>query len=368
MIDLNSFQRNSDFYGDLHLLITIKSFDLQAIRKRYLESKKNKSGKAGSVSRREPGLGGVAGISIKNGEIYSERMLAQLKEPRGVDAYNDRIAIAAEDVVHLWKGDKYSSIQNPWFSYIHTVHLNRKDPKRILISSSGLDCLFEYDWDSSNCNWEWFAWENGFQNGTDPKSGEDIFLTRNAEEAEALSVAGKKFKLISNPKEEVLPTAMRAAFINSALYDDKIENSIIATFFHEGAAFRIDQKSMKAEKVISNMKNPHGGRRLGNGYLATSTGQGQVVLKNESGEERFSFSDLPNKPEELGDSEWLQNTAIIRDHLITIDSNRTSFVIWNPEKKLFDMIPYNDDWAVQDLMPSEGTEKMWGEINRISLD
>ena len=39
-IDVSKFQRDSSFYGQIDLLLTVKSFDLQAIRKRYLESKK----------------------------------------------------------------------------------------------------------------------------------------------------------------------------------------------------------------------------------------------------------------------------------------------------------------------------------------
>ena len=39
-IDISKFQRDSSFYGQIDLLLTVKSFDLQAIRKRYLESKK----------------------------------------------------------------------------------------------------------------------------------------------------------------------------------------------------------------------------------------------------------------------------------------------------------------------------------------
>ena len=50
-IDLSQFQRDHSFYGELNLLLTVKSFDLQAIRKRYLASKKNK--RAGSVERRK---------------------------------------------------------------------------------------------------------------------------------------------------------------------------------------------------------------------------------------------------------------------------------------------------------------------------
>ena len=50
-IDLSQFQKDHTFYGELNFLLTVKSFDLQAIRKRYLASKKNN--RSGSVERRK---------------------------------------------------------------------------------------------------------------------------------------------------------------------------------------------------------------------------------------------------------------------------------------------------------------------------
>ena len=44
-IDISQFRRDSSFYGELNLLLTVKNFDLQAIRKRYLASKKKQSRK-----------------------------------------------------------------------------------------------------------------------------------------------------------------------------------------------------------------------------------------------------------------------------------------------------------------------------------
>ena len=64
-IDISQFRRDSSFYGELNLLLTVKSFDLQAIRKRYLASKKNN--RVGSVERRKVALGGIVSVSLKNG-------------------------------------------------------------------------------------------------------------------------------------------------------------------------------------------------------------------------------------------------------------------------------------------------------------
>ncbi len=69
-LDLSTYQQDDSFYGEVELVCTIKSFDLQAIRKRYLESRKKKSGKIGSVERREIAEGGVVRLKIKEGNRF----------------------------------------------------------------------------------------------------------------------------------------------------------------------------------------------------------------------------------------------------------------------------------------------------------
>ena len=62
--------------------------------------------------------------------------------------------------------------------------------------------------------------------------------------------------------------------------------------------------------------------------------------------------------------EWLQNSKI-NDFIVTIDSDRTSFVIFH-RKQLYDIIPYNDNWAVQDLV-EEVSEKQLELLQTLSL-
>ena len=88
---------------------------------------------------------------------------------------------------------------------------------------------------------------------------------------------------------------------------------------------------------------------LKNIYLATSTGSGEIVLGDKNSEQRFYVSKLSGKPHHLKDIEWLQNTQFIGKYLVAIDSNRTSFIIIDQEKKLYDLINYDKNWAVQDI-------------------
>jgi hypothetical protein len=349
-IDLNTFKRDHTFYGELHLMATVKNFDLQAIRKRYLESKKNKSALTGSVERRPPAMGGLVACRLDKGQLLDYKVLSAMKEPRGIASSKGQLAYSSENVVHLIKDGQKKDINDPWFSYIHTVDFS-KDGKRILVSSSGFDVIFECDVETGHRTYEWWAWENGFDKGKDPKTGEATRLSR-----VDLAATGPMM-VISDPTRDVLPTAMRAAFINSVEYDKENEQKMIATFFHEGAVYRIDRGTGHASKVISNLKNPHGGMNVDNGYMATSTRGGEVVLKQVEAETRYLFQDLPNKPKGLEKEEWLQNSKRLDDgSILTIDSNRTAFIIFHPQKELLDIIPYPDNLALQDLIICTGDD------------
>ncbi len=345
LIDINTFKRDSSFYGELPLVLTVKSFELQEIRKRYLASKHNKNNRTGSVERREVALGGISSLVIKNGEVLNEEVVCKLKEPRGIAANKTTFSVSSENLVYLIDS-RLRKLEHPWFSYIHTVDFS-SDNQKVVVSSSGLDCLFVFNLETLKLTKEWFAWENGFNKGKDPKTGDEITLTRNSNDM------GNNIKLIDNPKEQVLPTAMRAAFINSVVFDGDNSDKLLASFFHEGAIFSIDLSSGVATKLVDGLKNPHGGKRIDDTVLATSTGTGKVILQNQIERLEFDFSNLPGKPEELGDFEWLQNTVYYNGIYITIDSNRTSFVLFSPEQKLIDIIPYNNNWAVQDLVVTQ---------------
>ena len=97
--------------------------------------------------------------------------------------------------------------------------------------------------------------------------------------------------------------------------------------------------------------------------MATSTASGEVRVNDDT----FLFQNLANKPSELAEMEWLQNSKRINDFIVTIDSNRTSFVVFHPEKKLYDIIPYNDNWAVQDMIEGKLSATQLEQLQYISL-
>jgi hypothetical protein len=346
-IDLSEFKKDNSFYGELKLLISIKSFDLQAIRNRYLSTKDKKSKRTGSFVRREVTEGGVAGVQIKNGKLVNQEVFLKVPEPRGIDIKNNVLAVSSENRVYIIHENGTEIIQDPWFSFIHTIDIRGS---RVLISSSGYDAIFEYDYLTKEKTFEWFAWENGFNHGLDPETGEKLYLTRKIKESTKYKTEGKKHLLISDPENQTLPTSQRAAFINSIVYDPNDENKIIATFFHKGCVYSIDIKSGESTKILDGLKSPHGGKRLNNEYIATSTTGGSFVTGNLNSNKHYTFQNIEGKSKLLSDFEWIQNSVVSGNLVVSIDSNRNCFVIFDTEKKLIDLVPFDENYAIQDLV------------------
>lgn len=358
-IQVNGFQKSNLFYPPIQLLSTIKSFDLKAIRKRYLDSKQL-GNKSGSVARREVSLGGVVSLKLNQGVIEEASRLVNIKEPRGVDFINKTTALSSENKIFVQQENNLYTIENDWFSYIHTVKINPFNAHKVLIASSGFDMIFEFDFVSKTKTFDWCAWEHGLNLSTNPKTGEHLLLTRKPKEFDYLSKEKHKIKLIKNPKIDFLPTAMRAAFINSVAYHPLDENKIIATLFHKGHVIEIDRATGSYQVVIQGLKNPHGGSFMHNQYSATSTASGEVIIRTPSKQVVLNFTDLPGKSKELANRSWLQNSLFLSPSLlVVIDSNRTQFHILDIEKQLLDSIDYDQNWAVQDIIQTNDTNHSW---------
>lgn len=359
-------RRDSSFYEPIDLLVTIKSFDLRAVRARYLKSRKeNKAGRAGSVERRAPSLGGVARVRLEAGRCDAD-LLGRMTEPRGIDVAGPGLAaLAAENRVHLLTAAGEKQIDHPWFAYLHTAALSA-DGRRVAVSSSGFDALFEFETETGRSTWSWFAWENGFERATDPVTGQRFTLTRDPRRAEVLKKENKPFLLVPDPPDEPIPTARRAAFINSVAYDGVA--GFLGTFFHEGAVYAIERERGKVARLLGGLRNPHGGRDDGDGtLLATSTAGGEIVRMRRATRARvhWTFAGLPGKPPDLGEREWVQNACRAGRFYVAIDANRTAFVIVDPDRGRYDLLPFHPDWAIQDMVPAEHDEAVDGWLRAL---
>lgn len=360
--DLSAFPEDARHFARVELLLTVKSFDLEAIRKRYLASRRRS--KSGSVERRQPSAGGLVHLVVENGRIVHADVLAELMEPRGVDIHASLAAVSSEDKVYVFDRDGGAPlvIEHPWLSYIHTVRFN-SDGRRLLVSSSGVDTLLQFEVATGDVLWEWVAWEHGLNRGENPETGEGHVLTRHAREAEDLRRAGENPLLITEPKKQRLPTALRAAFMNSAEYAD--DRTVLATLFHHGCVIEISPDS-SWRTLIDGLSKPHGGMRYGTGYLVTDTGGGRVVCESENARTAYDFARLPGKAESVKDLEWIQFSRFKDDVVVALDSNRAAMVFIDTLEKKCMSVRYDGNWALQEFafLPETswdllGTMKAW---------
>ena len=103
--DLSLFKEDYNFFGELNLLVTIKSFNLSAIRARYLKSKKSGNNKVGSVERRKVAEGGIAKLTINNkGIVYSE-VIKKMPEPRAICQSKEEIYVSSDTEIYSLKNE-----------------------------------------------------------------------------------------------------------------------------------------------------------------------------------------------------------------------------------------------------------------------
>lgn len=343
--DVAEFEEDPKHFRRVELLLAVKSFDLQAIRSRYLESRSR--GRVGSVGRRKPALGALVHLVVEDGRVVFLDIVGRLTEPRGVDACEGKIAVASDDQIYVFNEmGNPQAFRSPWMSYVHTVRFNSTG-ERVIAASSGVDAVLEVSLSSGGISWEWFAWEHGFSIGQNPVTGEKHFLTRRRHEAEWMESRGWRVVLMNDAREDVLPTALRSAFVNSAEYTE--EGSVLATLFHQGRVIEIAPDASEWRTVMNGMSMPHGGTRYASGVMATDTGNGRVICEADGKRTEFDFSRLEGKPEPLKDLEWIQFARFNGDALVAVDANRTSlsFVDATARKRM--SVAHDERWAVQEF-------------------
>jgi hypothetical protein len=326
--------------------LTVKSFDLLAIRKRYLKSKSRS--KSGSVERREPAQGGIVYLVIENGILVDFEILAEIRESRGIDILGNLIALSSENRIYIFSHSDQQPliIDHPWLSYIHTVRFN-SDATKLLVSSSGLDSLLEFDLKQRSTCWEWIAWEHGYNEGENPETGQKHILTRHATEAQRLKERGKNVIYLASNGKQSLPTALRAAFMNSAEYSTN--DKVLATLFHHGTVIEISKTTNSCKVICQDMSKPHGGMLIQNQFLVTDTGGGRVILWTDAFKKVLDFSALPGKSKELEALEWLQFSRLRDNTIVTIDSNRNAIIFIDIDNRKRMSLSYDQNWAIQEF-------------------
>ncbi len=266
-------------------------------------------------------------------------------EPYGVDASRNKMALATASSVRLIDMDRLC--HNPWLNQGHTVEFS-PDGKKLLVGSSGFDAVFEFDTDSGEVVWQWFAWDHGFD-----RSKLGHYVVRSGARCRALAAMGHEVLLADDPEKYPfgIPTRQKPAHLNSACYDS--HGRILVTLFHQGAGYVIDRKTGEAKEVISGLSNPHKlSKRKCGGYFISDTKGGKLIFLDEKHRPEYevALAGMPGVARSPQLSEFLQNTTELREDLFAcIDIHRSSLWLIDVKRRRYRGIKFPAEWSVHDV-------------------
>jgi hypothetical protein len=270
-------------------------------------------------------------------------------EPYGVDVSRNKMALAtAKSVQLIDMGTGEARLcRNPWLNQGHTVEFS-PDGKKLLVGSSGFDAVFEFDTESGEVVWQWFAWDHGFD-----RSKLDHYVVRSAARCKALATMGYEVLLVDDPEKYPfgIPTRQKPAHLNSAVYD--ADGRILVTLFHQGAGYVVNRKTGEAKEVISGLSNPHKlSRRKRGGYFISDTKGGKVIFLDEKYRPEYEVALLgtPGVARSPQLAEFLQNTTELREDLFAcIDIHRSSLWLIDVKRRRYRGIKFPVEWSVHDV-------------------
>jgi hypothetical protein len=200
-------------------------------------------------------LAGASGLAIHNGMIFASSWTAHC--------------------IHVINGHELiSTISHRWFNHLHSVEITSRDT--LLIASAGNDLLLEVSLDGSVL-WNWFSPDHGY---SAPPQGQPF-----------------SFNPSADYRQMRRATSERAVHFTCAL--PLVDESVLATLFHQGELILIDRLKGKATVMLRGLSRPHGIHRRPGGFLLSDTLGHRVLLLDEAVR---ACSEIP-----FG-CEWLQDT------------------------------------------------------------
>jgi len=270
-------------------------------------------------------------------------------EPFGMDATGNKMALATANSVRLIDIETGEGrfCQDPWLNQAHTVEFSA-DGRKLLVGSAGFDAVFEFDIESGEVVWQWFAWDHGFD-----RSKLGHYVVRSAARCRALAAMGHEVLLVDDPAkyEFGVPSRQKPAHLNSACYDS--DGKILVTLFHQGAGYVVDRNTGEARQVISGLSTPHklSARKRG-GYFISDTRKGKLIFLDEKYRPKYeiALAGTPGVERAPELSEYLQNTTELREDLFAcIDIHRSSLWLIDVKRREYRGIKFPVEWSVHDV-------------------
>ena len=368
--DLGSYRQDFHLGRDLRIIATVKNC-FQVDKNIRQEAQRNKQNPEihGREKVRPFYYGLVAAYSLKHDQFSwnladAEWSFSSL-EPYCVDVFDNLMALCGGnyvEIVNMSNGVK-RSLTHPWLRQAHSVQFS-KDGRRLLVSSSGFDAVFEFDVATGKTCWEWFAWDNGLDQS---RLGE--YYVRTRERAEELEAQGHKVVLVDDPSQHELgiPTRFCPVHINGAFYDR--EENVLVTLFQQGAAIRVDKATGATTDIASGLINPHKLHpRSAGGYYVADTRRGELLLLDDGFqvERRISLREAPGQVRSPSLTEFLQSVSELDDGLFAcVDIHRSTLWLIDVDAQRYRGVTFPREWSVHDVALNHCPPAMTDLIRKI---
>lgn len=245
-------------------------------------------------------------------------------------------------------------LKHPWMSFVHTLEFSNNG-ESLLVAAAGYDCLFEFSVATGMLEWDWCAWDHGF-NKVAVNSG---YIARSVEVAESLKqVYGSDFVICcDNPEvwpDEGVPTPQSVMRINCASYGHA--EQLLVTGYHRPEVFFISRDG-SVKCVDLDLKHPHSFMKLpasaSGVYRVVDSGRGKLLDLGPdahlAGTWNFASLDADVK-KRAGFGEWVQTAAAGDDTgnlVIAVDTLRDGIHIIDLASKRRRFIGFPENWSVQ---------------------
>lgn len=218
--------------------------------------------------------------------------------------------------IRLYSSNLHTSQPFSTFKSFNDLHTLRKTACGFLITSSGIDTIFEISEDGQRILWSWCAREHGF--------------TRDSYGVERKAEKNRDHR----PWE--YSTRQRTTHVNSALPLD--ENTILATLFHQGIVCGIDRRTGTAKSMISGLSRPHALRWSGDRITFADTARGLAY--------RGFFAQGSFRTELLIkiESNWLQDCLYTHDLWMLVDAQHSRVYFADKTGTILGYDQFDSDW------------------------
>ena len=293
--------------------------------------------------------GFLAFIDIQSGRLVGKR---PLDSPSGFLFLDDELYVNSMFGNRIYVLDRSLDIVRSFSSStMNDLHSIERTKRGLLVTSSGIDSIIEYDTVGLPI-WCWSFSQRGYG-----RAAHGGIRTVNP--------------LSGDHRHAHYATVEQTTHCNSATFAGHDEDVIAATLFVPGEVVLIDRRSEFVRRVVCGLAAPHSLRRVGDqGWLVCDSRAGSLVLLDTE----FNINKVIDGP-----FDWVQDAMFVPGvGIVVADANHFRLVTIDPERgeltaecryqegwKIYEIGAVPDAWAASVTLPSHAG---WRDGNYSEFD